>query len=323
VPQSIHCAERSLGACAVLIMGPTACGKSGLAMALAQRLPIEIVSVDSAQVYLGMDIGTAKPSPAERAAVPHHLIDILPPTETYSAARFRQDALRIVDEADSRARLPLLVGGTMLYFRALREGLSRLPGASPDIRAELETQAAALGWPALHAVLARADPETAARLQPRDSQRIQRALEVYRLTGQPMSRLLRQAGPPATPLRLFTIALMPADRSLLHQRIASRFSEMLAKGLPEELAALRQRYELAPELPSMRSVGYRQVWQYLAGEFGRNELRDRGINATRQLAKRQLTWLRSWPAALALDCFDPRLTDKVYEAVCRARDPSG
>ena len=282
-------------------MGPTASGKSALAASLARRFPVEIVSVDSAQVYRGMDVGTAKPTPAERASLPHHLIDILDPTEAYSAARFRADALAAVRQIASRGSVPLLVGGTMLYFKALREGLSDLPQADPHLRTAIEADARARGWPALHAELARVDPETAARLRPADAQRIQRALEIWHATGVPMSQLIggRKGGPP---LRLVQIALVPGDRAALHRRIEARFERMLADGLVEELGALRKRYALHAGLPSMRCVGYRQAWAHLEGEYDRATLRDRGIFATRQLAKRQLTWLRSTPDAIALDC---------------------
>jgi tRNA dimethylallyltransferase len=286
---------------AVLVMGPTASGKSALAAALARRFPVEIVSVDSGAVYRGMDVGTAKPTPAERAAVRHHLIDLLDPTEAYSAARFRADALAAVGEIASRGNVPLLVGGTMLYFKALREGLSDLPQADPRIRAAIEADARARGWPALHDDLARVDPATAARLQPADSQRIQRALEIWHSAGVPMSQLVGGRGG-APPLRLVQIALVPGDRAALHRRIEARFEEMLAGGLVEELLGLRRRYALHAGLPSMRCVGYRQAWAHLEGEYDRATLRDRGIFATRQLAKRQLTWLRSTPDAIGLDC---------------------
>lgn len=299
-------------------MGPTASGKSALAASLARRFPVEIVSVDSAQVYRGMDVGTAKPTPAERASLPHHLIDILDPTEAYSAARFRADALAAVREIASRGSVPLLVGGTMLYFKALREGLSDLPQADPHLRTAIEADARARGWPALHAELARVDPQTAARLQPADAQRIQRALEIWHATGVPMSQLIggRKGGPP---LRLVQIALVPGDRAALHRRIEARFEKMLADGLVEELGALRKRYALHAGLPSMRCVGYRQAWAHLEGEYDRATLRDRGIFATRQLAKRQLTWLRSTPDAIALDCLasdlDARAAGLVAEAL--------
>jgi tRNA dimethylallyltransferase len=288
-------------------MGPTASGKSALATTLASRFPVEIVSVDSAQVYRGMDVGTAKPTPVERAAVPHHLIDIIDPTEAYSAARFRADALRLMNEITGRGRIPLLVGGTMLYFKALREGLSELPESDAEVRARLDVEAAARGWPALHAELATADAETAARLKPTDAQRIQRALEVFRISGRPMSRLLGRGKPADLPFRLIELTLVPSDRVVLHRRIEERFDAMLQRGLVEELRALRERYALRPGLPSMRCVGYRQAWQFLEGEIDRNELRNRGMFATRQLAKRQLTWLRGRQGITTFDCVAPEV----------------
>ena len=282
-------------------MGPTASGKSALAARLADHLPVEIVSVDSAQVYRGMDIGTAKPSAAERRAVPHHLIDILDPTESYSAAQFCADALKLIREISARGRTPLLVGGTMLYFKALREGLSDLPDSDPTVRAQIDAEAAERGWPALHAQLAKIDAPTAARLKPTDAQRIQRALEIYRVTGKPMSKLLGRKKS-APPFRLVELALAPSDRSELHRRIEARFDAMLERGLVEEVRTLRKRYTLRPALPSMRCVGYRQAWQYLEGEIGRKELRDRAVAATRQLAKRQLTWLRAMETVRSFDC---------------------
>ncbi|MCL4802078.1 MAG: tRNA (adenosine(37)-N6)-dimethylallyltransferase MiaA [Burkholderiales bacterium] len=296
-------------------MGPTASGKSQLAMALAGRLPAEIVSVDSAQVYRGMDIGTAKPPAADRRRVPHHLIDIVDPTEAYSAARFRADALPLVAAIAGRGRVPLLVGGTMLYFKALRDGLSALPAADAALRAQIEAEAARRGWPALHAELARVDPASAARIQPSDPQRIQRALEVCRLAGRPMSELIRGERSADAPLDIVWIALVPSDRAVLHRRIAERFDAMLAAGLVAELAALRSRYALSPDLPSMRCVGYRQAWEHLDGRISRDELRDRGIFATRQLAKRQLTWLRSWPGATRLDALAPDVATRAWEAI--------
>ncbi|HZE93756.1 MAG TPA: tRNA (adenosine(37)-N6)-dimethylallyltransferase MiaA [Gemmatimonadales bacterium] len=286
---------------AILLMGPTASGKTPLALELAKRFPVELVSVDSAQVYRGMDIGTAKPFPAERAAVPHHLIDIVDPTERYSAARFRTDALRLMAEITERGRIPLLVGGTMLYFKALREGLSELPKADEAVRAEIDEEAAARGWPAMHAELTRVDPRTAARLKPNDTQRIQRALEVYRVSGVPMSQLLGRKES-ALPFRPVELALVPSDRVALHRRIEVRFDAMLENGLIDELEALRKRYALRPGLASMRCVGYRHVWQHLEGELDRNELRELGIIATRQLAKRQLTWIRSMKQLRTFDC---------------------
>jgi tRNA dimethylallyltransferase len=276
---------------AVLLLGPTASGKSALAMHLARHLPLEIVTVDSAQVYRGMDIGTAKPGPAERAAVPHHLLDLRDPAEPYSAAEFVRDATTAVHAIAARGRLPLLVGGTMLYARALRDGLSRLPAADAAVRAELSARAAAQGWPALHAELARADPATAARLAPADSQRIQRALEVFILTGVPLAELQRAPQPAA--LAITTVALMPADRAQLRARIAARFDGMLAAGLLDEVRALKTRADLHLGLPSMRCVGYRQAWEHLDRGSSAADLRAAGIAATAQLAKRQLTWLRS------------------------------
>lgn len=288
---------------AIGLAGPTASGKSALAMALAEQLPLEIVSVDSALVFRGMDIGTAKPSAEERARVPHHLIDILDPIDAYSAARFAADARRLIGEINARGRLALLVGGTMLYFKALIEGLDVLPAADADLRATLDARARAEGWPTLHAELARIDPTTAARLAPNDAQRIQRALEVFQLTGRPLSAHHGQRGTAGLPLPL--IALEPTSRDWLHRRIAERFDAMLAAGFVDEVRALRARGDLHPGLPSIRCVGYRQAWAALdAGEL--RPLREQGIAATRQLAKRQLTWLRSMPRA-TLACERPDL----------------
>ena len=291
---------------AVLLMGPTASGKSALALALAGRFAAEIVSVDSAQVYRGMDIGTAKPEAEARRRVAHHLIDSIDPTEAYSAARFRADALAAVAAIRARGHVPLLVGGTMLYFKALIEGLSALPPADPAMRARLDARAAREGWPALHAELARIDPATAARLEPADAQRIQRALEVFAATGTPLSRLqgARAPGPGLGPV--VPIALLPPDRAALHAAIAERFDRMLAAGLVDELRVLRGRHALAPELPSMRCVGYRQAWAFLEGAIDAPALRATGIAATRQLAKRQFTWLRTLPAT-AVDATSPAL----------------
>jgi len=294
-------------------MGPTASGKSAIALELSALLPIEIVSVDSAQVYRGMDIGTAKPDATTRARVAHHLVDLIDPDESYSAARFRADALAAMTGIRSRGRIPLLVGGTMLYFKALREGLSRLPQADASLRRELDDRAAAEGWPALHAELARVDPATAARLKTTDSQRIQRALEVYRISGMPLSSL--QGAREAIDAPDFVaIALVPSDRAELHRRIADRFDAMLAAGLIGEVRALRQRYHLTATMPSMRCVGYRQVWDVLEGTQTKRDLRERGIAATRQLAKRQLTWLRSTPAQ-TLDCLAEGLSRRIVELV--------
>jgi len=296
-------------------MGPTATGKSALALTLADRLDAEIVSVDSAQVYREMDIGTAKPDTATRARVAHHLIDIIDPTESYSAARFCGDALAAIAEIRARGRFPILCGGTMLYFKALSEGLSALPPADPGVRAELDARAARDGWPALHAELARVDPAMAARLQPNDAQRIQRALEVWRITGSPLSGLQgRRAGRDARIGPMLRLALMPSDRDSLHRAIVARFEAMLARGLVDELRVLRRRFALTPELPSMRSVGYRQAWAYIEGEIDAGQLRARGIAATRQLAKRQFTWLRTIEAA-RLEPHSPDLVDTVMALI--------
>ena len=287
---------------AILLMGPTASGKSALALALAERFGGEIVSVDSAQIYRGMDIGTAKPDAATRARVRHHLIDIIDPTEAYSAARFAADALTAIAETRARGHIPILCGGTMLYFKALTEGLSELPPADRGVRAALDARAAREGWPALHAELSRVDSVTAARLDPGDAQRIQRALEVWRVAGVPLSSLQgRRAPDERSSGPAIRIALLPSDRARLHRAIAERFDAMLRRGLVEELRALRRRHALAPDLPSMRSVGYRQAWSYLDGVIDATTLRTQGIAATRQLAKRQFTWLRATEAVR----FDP------------------
>ena len=288
------------------LAGPTASGKSAVALALAERVPAEIISVDSALVYRGMDIGTAKPTPAERAAVPHHLIDIRDPATPYSAAEFVRDAQRLIADIRARGRLPVLVGGTMLYFKALFEGLDDLPPADAAVRRQIEERAAQEGWPALHAELARVDAATAARLAPGDSQRIQRALEVWQLTGQPMSALHTTKSGAARAQQTGAgslFSLEPADRAWLHGRIAQRFDDMLAGGLVDEVTALRARGDLTADMPSMRCVGYRQVWDTLDGRAPADTLRERGIAATRQLAKRQLTWLRGMPErqVLAVD----------------------
>jgi len=282
-------------------MGPTAAGKTSLAVELVQHLPMEIISVDSALVYRGMNIGTGKPDAATLTLAPHHLIDIRDPTEAYSAAAFREDALALMQQITQRSHIPLLVGGTMLYFRALLRGLDDLPQANAALRGQIEAEGAAQGWPALHAELAQHDPITAARLQPTDAQRIQRALEVLRVSGVPLSAQLTAAHS-ELPYRVLQLALLPSDRSQLHQRIAARFDAMLAQGLLEELAALRQKFALHADMSAMRCVGYRQAWEYLEGEIDQATLREKGIAATRQLAKRQLTWLRSWPESVELDC---------------------
>jgi len=261
-------------------------------MALAERLPLEIVSMDSAQVYRGMDIGTAKPGAEERAQAPHHLIDLVDPTESYSVGRWRSDAIRVVEAILERKKLPLLVGGTMLYYRALASGLANLPSADVELRAELDASAARRGWPSLHAELAKVDPEAAQRIQPNDAQRIQRALEVWKITGEPLSKIQR-LGSESLPFALKAFALVP-ERDVLHARIAGRFDAMLAAGLIDEVKSLKSRFALHAGLPSMRAVGYRQVGEFLEGRYGEEELKSRGVAATRQLAKRQLTWLRSF-----------------------------
>lgn len=307
---------------AILLMGPTASGKTACALALARVLPVEIISVDSALVYRDMDIGTAKPSRDELAACPHHLIDIVTPEEAYSAAQFCADARRLMGEITARGRIPLLVGGTMLYYKALREGLSELPEADPILRREIEDAAARDGWPALHAELARLDPEAAARLQPRDAQRIQRALEIVRLTGRPLAEsYARRSATPDTH-RYLPLALMPSDRSVLHARIERRFDTMLLAGFVDEVAALRDKYHLTPEMPSMRCVGYRQALEYLDGHVSLGTFREKGIFATRQLAKRQITWQRNfrdnWAELIEVDSLAPDA-----EARVRARVETG
>jgi tRNA dimethylallyltransferase len=287
----------------VALMGPTASGKTAAALEIARHIPAEIVSVDSALVYRGMDVGTAKPTAAELASAPHHLIDILEPTQSYSAMQFRDDALRLAAEITGRGKLPLLVGGTMLYFKALRDGLDVLPQADLEIRARLDRDAAAIGVPGLHARLAQLDPETAARLKPNDAQRIQRALEIIELTGRPMSSLLAQTPKPKLPFDILPISLEPSDRSVLHERIAARFDAMLdGGGLLDEVETLRARGDLHLGLPSMRCVGYRQAWEHLDGLYDCAALREKGIAATRQLAKRQLTWLRAMDDRRIVDC---------------------
>ena len=287
---------------AICLMGPTASGKTAVSLGLTLRFPLEIVSVDSAQVFRDMDIGTAKPDRATLEKFPHHLIDLISPEESYSAARFRSDALRVMAEITARGRIPLLAGGTMLYFKALRDGLSDLPQADAELRRAIDEEAQRRGWPALHADLAALDPAAAARLKPTDAQRIQRALEVVRLTGAPLAESIARRTGAAVPYRLIQLALQPSDRAVLHARIARRFDAMLEAGLIDEVSALRRKYRLHAGLPSMRCVGYRQVWDYLEGRSDRAALREKGIAATRQLAKRQLTWLRAWEDVAPLEC---------------------
>jgi tRNA dimethylallyltransferase len=293
----------------MVLAGPTASGKSALALALAEAVPLEIVSVDSAQVYRDMDIGTAKPSAAERASVPHHLIDIIEPSDRYSVARFANDAARLIGEINARGRAALLVGGTMLYIKALLEGLDTLPESDAAVRAAIDAEAAAIGWPALHARLAQVDPVSAQRLEPNDAQRIQRALEVWQLTGRPLSQAHGQRVQPGLALPL--LALEPNSRAWLHERIAARFHAMLRGGFVDEVRALRARGDLHASLPSMRCVGYRQVWQALdAGDL--SGVAERGIAATRQLAKRQLTWLRRMPG-VRVACDEPHAAGQVLQ----------
>ena len=291
---------------AVAIMGPTASGKTAAALAIAREVPAEIISVDSALIYRGMDIGTAKPSAEELASAPHHLIDIMEPTESYSVAQFRSDTLRLVAEINARSKLALLVGGTMMYYKGMTEGLDDLPTADVALRAEIESEAERIGWPAMHDKLRALDPVTADRLAPNDAQRINRALEIIALSGRPMSELLLGRPKLALPFELLSFGLEPSDRSVLHRRIATRFDQMLGtsdeRGIVAEVAGLRARGDLHPALPSMRCVGYRQTWDYLDGVIDRPALRETGIIATRQLAKRQLTWLRSMPDRIVIDC---------------------
>ena len=326
----------------VALAGPTACGKTAAALAVAARLPVEIVSVDSALVYRGMDIGSAKPTAQELAQVPHHLVDIRDPREAYSAAEFAADAARLVGEIRGRGALPLLVGGTMLYFKALFDGLAAMPAADAAVRAALDADAARLGWPTMHARLAQVDPLTAARLAPNDSQRIQRALEVWEVSGRPLSEWHAGQTPPGAPGTgvagqsamgaghmpapaapmppVLFISMEPEDRAWLHSRIAQRFDQMLAGGFLDEVRALRARGDLSPDLPSMRCVGYRQAWEWLDAQGGDTPqdtatLRERGIAATRQLAKRQITWLRSMPARQVIPGDQPQAIEQVVQAI--------
>lgn len=278
---------------ALFLMGPTASGKTGLAIELSKSIPCEIISVDSALIYRGMDIGTAKPTPAELAATPHRLIDIKDPAESYSAADFRADALQAMQEISSQGKIPLLVGGTMLYYKALIEGLSPLPQANPTVRAEIEQKAQQLGWQALHHELAQVDPQSAERIHPNDPQRINRALEVYYLTGKSLTELTAQKGQPL-PYQVLQFAIAPQDRNVLHQRIESRFHQMIEQGFQQEVEKLFQRSDLHLDLPAIRCVGYRQMWEFLQHKYDHAEMVYRSICATRQLAKRQITWLRGW-----------------------------
>lgn len=299
---------------AIFLMGPTASGKTALACELSDRFPVDLVSVDSALVYRGMDIGTAKPDGDTLARYPHALIDIRDPAQPYSAADFRSDATRVMQEISERGRVPLLVGGTGLYFRALQQGLSALPSADPAMRARLASEAVALGRAAMHARLERLDPLAASRIDPQDAQRVQRALEVIELTGQPLSSQ-QTAGTRRFPWRVLKLALLPPERKILHDRIAERFDAMLAAGFLDEVRGLRARVDLHPELPAIRAVGYRQAWEHLDGLTGAREFRDRSIFATRQLAKRQITWLRSDPGVRLFDPGKPTLASSVARAL--------
>ena len=293
---------------AVFLMGPTAAGKTDLAVALGELLPFEIISVDSALIYRGMDIGTAKPEPEVLARAPHHLIDIVDPAQSYSAADFRQDALTLMADITARGRIPLLVGGTMMYFKVLKDGMASMPPADAAVRQRLLDSARDHGWPYLHQQLASVDPEAAKRIKPTDSQRLQRALEVYELTGKPLSQWHREQKAQSLPYRVTSLALAPVDRAILHERIALRFVKMLEEGFLDEVKSLYARPDLTTSLPSVRSVGYRQAWSYLDGELSYDDMVERGIIATRQLAKRQLTWLRSWPDVHWLDSLSGNLS---------------
>jgi tRNA dimethylallyltransferase len=288
---------------ALVIAGPTASGKSGLAIELADELDVEIISADSAQVYRGMDIGTAKPDADTQARIPHHLIDIRDPADPYSAAAFRDDVVTLVPQILARGRLPLIVGGTMLYLKALKEGLANMPEAAPEVREAILAEAAESGWTALHAELARIDPASAARIRPTDTQRLQRAIEVFRVTGMSLTAFHELETEPC-PFPLVELAIMPPDRAQLHTVIRERFEQMIAAGLVEEVARLEADPALNPTLPSMRAVGYRQVWAYLEGKYDHPTMVEKGIVATRQLAKRQYTWLRGWPDLQVLETPD-------------------
>lgn len=302
---------------AIFLMGPTASGKTGVAVELVQRMSVELISVDSALVFRDMNIGTAKPDSATLAKAPHHLIDIIAPTDAYSAAAFRKDALRLMANITSRGKIPLLVGGTMLYFKALREGLSPLPQADAALREQLDAEIAQHGIEHLHAKLAQVDAETAARLHSTDTQRVQRAMEVFLLSGKPMSELIKHQEQNPLPYAITPIALIPSDRAVLHQRIAVRFEQMLKDGLVDELRGLRDKYALHRDMTSMRCVGYRQAWEFMEGEIAEAVLSEKGIAATRQLAKRQLTWLRSTPDIIAIDCLQPNLVPLVIDAIAK------
>jgi len=305
---------------ALFLMGPTASGKTASAIHLLESgLPIELISVDSALVFRDMNIGTAKPDAETLARAPHHLIDIISPEEAYSAAQFRTDALHLMADITAHGKIPVLVGGTMMYFNTLQHGIHDLPQADPALREKLLAEAAEIGWPAMHAKLAELDPPTAERLKPNDAQRIERALEVCLLAGKPMSELLAEPAGEPLPYNLLKIALLPSDRAVLHQRIALRFDQMIAGGLLDEVRALRAKYQLDIEMTSMRCVGYRQTWEYLDGLIDWNTMREKGLAATRQLAKRQLTWLRGMDDVTEIDCLASDLPDQVeqrFRAFC-------
>ncbi len=303
---------------AINIMGPTASGKTALAIALTQQLPCEIISVDSALIYKGMDVGTAKPTIEEQTLAPHQLIDILDPAQSYSVAEFRSDALQAMEAIHARGNIPILVGGTMMYFKALVDGIAELPAADPAIRENIEKEAQELGWEALHNTLKEVDPESAQRIHPNDPQRLGRALEVYRISGQPMSKLMKLNSAPA-PYQFLQYAIAPTERAVLHGLIEQRFDQMLEMGLEKEVAALMNRGDLNLDLPSMRCVGYRQMWQYLSGELNLQEMRAKAVAATRQLAKRQLTWLRGWQNVTWLDTFNTENTNIVLKAIQAVR----
>ncbi len=290
-----------------------------MALEIARRFPVEIIAVDSAQVYRYMDIGSAKPDKSTQAEIPHHLIDLINPDESYSAARFREDALLLMHEITAHGKVPLLVGGTMLYFKVLRQGLAMLPAADDAMREELEQLALKQGWPAMHAVLSQLDPVTAGRIQPNDSQRIQRALEVCYLTGKPMSEMLGQQQNTSFPFRVFNIALLPSERGVLHEHISQRFSVMLEAGLVDEVRTIREQFNVSGDMPSMRCVGYRQVCMYLDNEIDLERMREMGVFATRQLAKRQLTWLRSMNELRVFDCLDEQLSSQILRFIQEKR----
>ena len=305
---------------AIFLMGPTASGKTGLAVELVKRFPCEIISVDSALIYRGMDIGTAKPNAELLEQAPHRLINMLDPSESYSAAQFRREALAAMADITKAGRVPLLVGGTMMYFKFLRDGAAQLPTSTPEMRAQILQQAETLGWPAMHQRLAEIDPQSAERLEPMDSQRVGRALEVFYLSGKTLTEHWQeqaQGEPQELPYRVVNLAICPNERAILHQRIELRFQQMLEQGFLEEVEALYQRADLHADLPSIRCVGYRQAWEYLQGKYRYEEMIERGIIATRQLAKRQITWLRSWPDLYWLDSLDQNLlssTLKILDA---------